>query len=410
MARSRRYQKGHLTKQGDWWKLRWYEGVFDPVTCKAKRKQATPYTIGRCRGPGSLTKREAEKAQREKMEQVNAQSGPQAGDSMGLIGEFVEKRFNPAYVTACAKSGQLHYKNLLKKHILPAFRDMPPDELKADTVQKWINTKSKKFGRNYVTQMRNCLGTVYNFMARCGYEGRNPAQGVKIPREARKPKKTRPYKLTELATLLLHLSKRPPNCPLWTMHVLGATTSMHGAEHAGLRIENVNLSGEDVWMEDQDVPHGSLYVLGAYSKNEYTEGKNDYRHRVLPIPDALHEKVRACFYHPETGELRDPSEPLFVMPGTWLRHKKALPIDTQNVTTRVFKKIEAKVGFEVNWHRLRATYATITKTLGMDDQDRQDAMGHATLAMTESYTDQTERMRLVGNKIAEQIIGSEAVQ
>ena len=52
----------------------------------------------------------------------------------------------------------------------------------------------------------------------------------------------------------------------------------------------------------------------------------------------------------------------------------------------------------------------MTKTLGMDDQDRQDAMGHASLRMTESYTDQTDRMRLFGNKIAQRIISSEAVQ
>jgi integrase len=109
-------------------------------------------------------------------------------------------------------------------------------------------------------------------------------------------------------------------------------------------------------------------------------------------------------------ELRDSSEPLFVVPGTWARQKKARPVDTGNATTRVFKKIEAKVGFEVNWHRLRGTYATITKTLGMDDEDRKDAMGHSSLAMTESYTDQTDRMRLFGNKIAKQLIGSEAVQ
>lgn len=178
---------------------------------------------------------------------------------------------------------------------------------------------------------------------------------------------------------------------------------MHGAELAGLKIEDVNLSGAKRWIEDRYVPHGMLYCLRAYSKNEY-------RHRVLPIPEALHEKVRACFFHPETGELRDPSEPLFVMPGTWTRQKKAIPIDTQNITTRVFKPIEAIVGFEVNWHRLRATYATMTKTLGMDDQDRSDAMGHASIAMTESYTDQTGRMRFFGNKIADQLIGSEAVQ
>ena len=110
---------------------------------------------------------------------------------MGLIGEFVKQRFMPAHVTACAKSGKLHYTGLLNLHILPAFQDMRPEELKTDAVQKWINEQSKEFSRNYVTQMRNCLGTVFNYMARCGYEGPNPAQGVKIPREARKPKKTR---------------------------------------------------------------------------------------------------------------------------------------------------------------------------------------------------------------------------
>jgi hypothetical protein len=37
-------------------------------------------------------------------------------------------------------------------------------------------------------------------------------------------------------------------------------------------------------------------------------------------------------------------------------------------------------------------------------------MGHATLAMTESYTDQADRMRLYRNKIAEDLIGSETLQ
>ena len=189
MARSRRYQKGTLYKEGDWWKLRWYEGVFDPALGRAKRKQSKPYTIGRCKGAGSLTKKQAQKAQREKMDIVNAHFGPDSADSIGSIGKFVEKKFLKAYVPTCAKSGQLHYEGLLSKHIVPAFGDMLPEELKRDAVQTWINAKAKEkngFSKNHLIHMRNCLVTVYNYMAACGYEGRNPAQGVKMPKEARK--------------------------------------------------------------------------------------------------------------------------------------------------------------------------------------------------------------------------------
>ncbi len=64
------------------------------------------------------------------------------------------------------------------------------------------------------------------------------------------------------------------------------------------------------------------------------------------------------------------------MPRTFAIHKKALPIDTGNISQRVFRDKLGDLGIRVTWHRFRATQATLADQMLADKETRRTMMGH----------------------------------
>jgi integrase len=85
---------------------------------------------------------------------------------------------------------------------------------------------------------------------------------------------------------------------------------------------------------------------------------------------------------------------------------KVLPVDTHNVSNRIFKPLSAQLGFRINWHRVRHTHATWTDEMMIDGHLRASMMGHASERMTARYTHPFERQRQIAEAIAERIFGA----
>ena len=356
-----------------------------------KRVKAKPWIFARSEGPGKIGKRQAEKMAAEKMAEVN-----RGGSTTAVtIAEFVAQRFLPDHVAGLTGNGQKHYSDVLK-HVESAFGGWALPDCKAQHVMMWLQAKAGQgYSANYVRHMRNVLHAIYEHAYRCGiYEGRNPAAKLKIPKSAREAQPTQPYTLEELQAILPHLDS-----PLWEMFVLGACTSMHAAELAGLRCEHVNLSDRVVHVLDKPVPPGALYVCESLAKGHRTSGKTKQRRRILPIPEILRERLAAMIGG------RPGSEPVFYMPRSLKTQGRACFIDTGNISSRRFKPLEKKLAAQgihvrICWHRLRATNATLTGQMLMDDASRVAMMGHGSLKMTERYEDPFEKQRRAANAIA----------
>ena len=396
MGRRRGHQKGQLYQESGWWKARWLE---DDIGADGKltRRRSKPWPIARCEGPGRISKKEAQKALAEKMVEVN-RSGP---TTRLTVAEFIEKRFVPDHVATLTGNGQSHYRDILK-HVGAAFGAFELPEVKAHHVSQWLQAKAGRgYSQSYLKHMRNVLHKVYEHAYQCAiHEGRNPAEKVAIPKSAREAEPTAAYTLEELQAILAHLDS-----PLWEMFVLGASNSMHAAELTGLRIEHVNLSDRIKVVMGRQVPPGSLYACESLAKGQRTSGKTKNRRRVLPIPEILHDKLRAMIADRPDGE------PVFFMPRCVEVWGKVAPINSQNITRRTFGPLSANLGIKVNWHRLRATNATFTGQMLMDDEARRKMMGHGSLRMTQHYTDTYIQQKRAADAIAENLFGgSEIVQ
>lgn len=384
--RRRGNQQGHLYIENGLWKLRYRVDDVD-ANGKTTRRLARPFIIGRAEGAGRIARKAAQRIQADHMATVNRHSGPM---SRITVGEFIERRFLPDHVAGLTTNGRRHYTDVLK-HVRAAFKDWEISEVKVHHVKTLLNSKaSAGYSAHFITHIRNALTRLYRHAEECGlFEGRNPAARLEIPRSAREPEPTQPYTIDELRAILAALDS-----PLREMFLLGAATSMHAAELAGLRIEHVNLGDKPRAVRDRFVPPGALYSCESWSNHSRTSGKTKNRRRILPIPAALHEPLRRLIAD------RPPSEPVFVMPRTVAIHGKALPIATNNVSARTLRPLGKRLGIRVCWHRLRATNATLTGQMLLDPEARVAMMGHWSETMTAKYEDPFDRQRQAAEAIA----------
>ncbi len=392
MARRRGVQRGYLYERNGLWYLRWKEDKID-AHGRTKRGHSKPYLLARSTGIGKITKKAARLLQLHKMAEVNKNHGPRAALT---VAEFIEHRFEPDRRQELTSNGQRHYKSVFAQ-VNEAFGDRALADVGRSDVSRWLQGhagagKSSLRGvRSSATAYTRSMSTLRDLGM---YEGRNPAHRIKIPRNARPTQKTRPYTLEELSLIVSRLES-----PLREMALLGTFTSLGGAELAGLRVGHLNLTDGYKWIEDENVPAWSLYACESYTNGEYTRGKNEGRRRILPIPEALRLQLAAL-----AGE-RPAKEPLFFMPRTFAIHKKALPIDTGNISQRVFRDKLGDLGIRVTWHRFRATQATLADQMLADKETRRTMMGHAHSKMTEHYVDPLEKQRRVADAIAALVMG-----
>ncbi len=391
MAR-RRWQKGHLFVESGYWKLRYYEDYIDSAG-KLERKLAKPQFLAPVKGPGSLTKKQALARRDEIMADVNLQSHrPQ---SLVTLAEFVDRKFLPEHVVTLKKSGAKHYTDRLP-HILRVLGTFPMREIQPHHIQHILIAMAKAgYSRTMIQHVIRVSHTVFAKAEQWGFlTGRNPAAKLRVPELAKEPEPVNGYTLEEMQKLLAVLST-----PLREMFALGCTTSMHGAELAGLRIMHLNLSDEPRQIAGKVVPPNALLVAEGYVLNQRTTPKNKHRRRILPVPSFLRSDLL------KLAAGRDPHEPLFVMPGT-LDLGKVSPVDTHNVANRILKPLSKRLGFKINWHRVRHTHATWTDEMMMDAQSRMSMMGHWSDQMISRYTHPFEKQRQIAEAIGERLSGT----
>jgi len=179
------------------------------------------------------------------------------------------------------------------------------------------------------------------------------------------------------------------------MSLLGICCSLGTSEQLGLKWEHLNLTDEAMLLDGEVLePRCASIREHSYHGRKGTL-KHGHRRRDVPLPKILVEQLanlrRLTLY-------AGPEDPVFA-------GADGKPIWADTLQTRTMKPLAKTVGLEwISWHIFRHTCATLTKTFGMLEPDRQALMGHAPRNMTERYTHEDfERMRAVIGKIAEQV-------
>lgn len=186
------------------------------------------------------------------------------------------------------------------------------------------------------------------------------------------------------------------SAPIYEMVLLAASTSLTCAEIRGLRWKRVNLTDRPAPCGRYVLPPRSLLVIENYYLGEYTTVKAKKRRRIVPLAAEIAERLGSLQSSSSFGGADDP---VFAA-------RTGSPVDTHNVSNRVFRRLGEELGFKIGWHGLGNTHATL---LEADNElsvfDRMAQMGHASSAMTDHYTGtDLERRRAAVERLAADMI------
>ncbi len=362
----RRFQRGSVYREGNWWRVRWREDVRLPNGSLKSVRRST--VVGPCRGPGAISRKEAGKrAWDTVLSHVNANASVPA--SMMTVGQFITQIFEPEVVWTLKHAGKLHYQYAAKK-IIKGLGDIPLRDLKASDIQAYVRRLVETGYRRVPGIVRTALHTIIEHAKRTGhFTGDNPAALVRLPHITHQEKHALTWEEAGKVVSML------PS-PYREMALLSLSTSLNVAELTGLVWKRVNLTDQTVIVDGDVIPPFSLAVRVNYYRGVWDTTKVTARNRIQPIPAVV---VPLLAELSNRKSFTGPDDPVFAS-------RTGTPVDAHNINNRWFKKIGKKLGVKVSWHIFRHTCATMMKNNGVPKADRIAIMGHSQESMTEHYT------------------------
>ena len=387
VARRRLQQKGDLTRQGGYWKLRWRE---DQTLADGtlKRAWSRAVFIGPCAGAGALTEKQATRFAWDnflsRLDQNNT-----VPMSVMTVAQFVERRFMPGHVAMLKQAGRAHYTAMLKR-IMPALGSTRLRDVRKDDVQRLVAGVLAE-GRAVQTALhvKNAVSAIFTHAEgeEC-FTGTNPAKHVRLPEMVRRE----PHALSwDQARAVLAALASPAREMALAMILLSCNVS----ELLGLQWKRLNLTDGWSTADVEALPPWTLAVRRQWYRGGYGSCKAKARERLLQIPAPLRSvligmRQRATFAAPD--------DPVFC-------GRTGKPLDEHNYAVRRLKPVGIAMGMPwLSWHVFRRTHATLTKAVGLSDHDRMRMMGHSSIALTDRYTaseagDQGAALELIAERL-----------
>ncbi|MGH2895980.1 MAG: hypothetical protein ACRDPM_22305 [Solirubrobacteraceae bacterium] len=103
------------------------------------------------------------------------------------LGEYVIKTWAPAYGSSLARKTQLHYEQLVVKHVLPELGALELRAITQETIARWqADRLAAGYGRIAIRHAFDVLGSILQRAFEGGQIQTNPARAVrKAPRPRR---------------------------------------------------------------------------------------------------------------------------------------------------------------------------------------------------------------------------------
>jgi len=426
MARRRFQRTGSLQKDGNWWRLRFWEDVSDGDGGILRRRGS--YTVGPCRGPDAITEKEAKRRAADHLKEVNRMDI--VPGSLMLVRDFVERRFKVEYVVPLKRGGQDHYEVELK-HVVAALGEMPLRDVKHQHVQRMcldllkrtytvgkdrvrkikdrvtgevklaseIRARQVRYSVQTALHVKNATSALFKYAKTVNmYAGENPAANVRLPEMTRKQK----HALTvEQMKLLLEALPSPAR----EMAHLAVLTSMNIAEICGLQWKAINLTDSWPLLDGEVIPPKSILIRLQWSTRKgggaYHTVKARGRGRYLPMDGAIEKLLRSVA---SRDKFTGPDDPVFAS-------STGRPVDAHNLLNRVLKPIGRKLGMPwLAWHAFRHTHASWVRQEGASPSDQMAMLGHTDIRVTMMYGQQDlERRRAIVEKMGAKLVPSPAL-
>ena len=220
MAR-KRYQKGSLFVRGTGRKvyvLRYYENVLLPDHSLGRTRRSV--VLGPVNEVGS--KREAWKMTEHVLREVN--QGRQRPNSSITFGELA-RQWEENILPLKKASTQAFYRDVIYRHLLPAFSNKRLCDLVRAEIQGFITAETQRYAWSTVQGIRVTLNLILDQALDWDYLSENPARSIKMPRRPNRPDLV-VLSLAEIGRLLQELKE-----PYQTMVSMAVLTGKIGRAH-----------------------------------------------------------------------------------------------------------------------------------------------------------------------------------
>lgn len=372
MGRRRAQRKGFLYRRGPSWFLQ-YRVDTDEVDerGKFKRKVLTSY-VAPAAGPGKVSRREAGAIAHEeylaKLDQVS-----RCPQSMKTVAQFVKERFEPDVVWSCKPSGQEHYRNMIKNHVLPALGTIRLRDVKPQDVQDLIRAKlASGAAVQTAKHVKNTVRAIFRHAKRLkAFAGDLPTEGVRLPKPADTERRALTWEQVKLVAA--HMG-RPD---LEALVIVLSLTGLRIGEAMGLRWKRLNLEEQAAIIEGELLPGYTLAVRENFVRNQYGTLKTKRSKRNVPMSSEVwYQLTRLKMATKYCG----PDDPVWSA-------SNGRPLDRHNLSNRNLKRAGKLAGVPwVGFHTFRHTAATLADQAGLSVTERQRILGHATAEMTLAYS------------------------
>ena len=170
----RRFQNPEPFREGNWWWINPWEDEFKEGRLQRKRKRMKV-------GPADMPEREAHKIANEMLRPMN--QGLQTIGSATRFAEYVNGTYRPTVLPLLASTTQSSYEATLRKHLMPAFGDMPLRDMSTLTLQKFFSGMgTSHLSGDTVLKIKEVLSSVLGSAVPYDLLIKNPMLGVEIPR------------------------------------------------------------------------------------------------------------------------------------------------------------------------------------------------------------------------------------
>ena len=282
---------------------------------------------------------------------------------------------------AVEKNTLIGYKGYLKNHIYPAFGDMKLTDVSIDTVQNYINQKSKVLSVKSIREHLNLMGEIFAAAVEDELIPTNPFKSRRLKLVGIKSQNISGYTEDEFSRCVTNLLPLLKGSDL-LYAAITLYTGMRRGEICALR-----------WERDIDLENNRIYVREVIIWPSQNKGI------IKPSPKT-HNGERNIVILPQLGEIlaanKQPSG--YLIQGK--RDRGDEPITNQAIqrmNQRIHQIAAANdIPVELGNRRGRHTVATLMNNAGIDDKTIENQMGHYSAEFTRrqymnSQTKQIER-------------------
>lgn len=367
LTRRRLQRNGYVFQRSGTWYLQYWDG-------HTERKRKT-VQLGPSEGRGKINETQARRIAWDqhlsKLDQTNIYPGLRQ-----TVENFVQTSFQPNIVQSLKKSGQLHYKNMLENHVLPAIGECKLCHLVPSDVQELVRLKlASGLAPQTVLHIKNTISAIFRHAkAMRAYSGDLPTEGVRLPPVNAKERQALTWPQVQM------LAAELPEKYGILVTVL-ALTGMRIGEAVALKWKYVNLD-EQARVVDGEILKGyTLAVRQNFVLGELTTVKTRRSRRSIPLSAECWVALSRMQATSIDGQpLSHPENSVFA-------NRKGGPLNWRNVAKRHLKPAAERLGMPwVSFHTFRHTWSTLGQEGGLSAAQMQRLLGHSSAEMTAHYT------------------------